>query len=287
MKKYVVLFVLFLVSCNNSKKQSVFNLLKEWNSREIQFPNHLVFTIQGRDTVDFRIEDKYKIITYVDSIGCTSCNLKFAGWKNFMHVVDSLRPDSVQFLFVFFPKKVTEIYQSLLLDRFKYPVCIDKEDSLNKLNNFPHNMAFQTFLLNKNNKVMAIGNPILNPKIKELYMKIIQGEEIVQANEDNLMTNVSIDTRSLFFGNFNWEKEQRAIFTLKNIGNRPLVIDAISTSCGCIKVEYNKEPVHPGSSITLYVAYKAEHPEHLNKTITVYCNTKASPLLLKIVGNAE
>ena len=56
---------------------------------------------------------------------------------------------------------------------------------------------------------------------------------------------------------------------------------------GCIKVEYNKEPVHPGSSITLYVAYKAEHPEHLNKTITVYCNTKASPLLLKIVGNAE
>lgn len=44
MKKYVVLlFVLFLVSCNNSKKQSVFNLLKEWNSREIQFPNHLVF----------------------------------------------------------------------------------------------------------------------------------------------------------------------------------------------------------------------------------------------------
>lgn len=46
MKKYVVLlFVLFLVSCNNSKKQSVFNLLKEWNSREIQFPNHLVFTI--------------------------------------------------------------------------------------------------------------------------------------------------------------------------------------------------------------------------------------------------
>ena len=62
--------------------------------------------------MDFRIEDKYKIITYVDSIGCTSCNLKFAGWKNFMHVVDSLRPDSVQFLFVFFPKKVTEIYQA-------------------------------------------------------------------------------------------------------------------------------------------------------------------------------
>lgn len=84
MKKYVVLlFVLFLVSCNNSKKQSVFNLLKEWNSREIQFPNHLVFTIQGRDTVDFRIEDKYKIITYVDSIGCTSCNLKFAGCEEF------------------------------------------------------------------------------------------------------------------------------------------------------------------------------------------------------------
>ena len=149
-------------------------------------------------------------------------------------------------------------------------------------------MAFQTFLLDKDNKVMAIGNPVHNPKIKELYMKILLGEETAETNDDtNLMTEVSINSTSLSLGNFDWEKEQKVVFTLENTGNKPLVIDAVSTSCGCTKVEYDKEPVRPGFSITLYVAYKAEHPEHFNKTITVYCNTKASPLLLKIMGNAE
>lgn len=289
MKKYIVLlFALFLIACSNSRKQNVITLLQDWEGREVRFPNHPVFTVQGRDTVNFQIEDKCKIITYVDSTGCTSCKLKFSEWKELMNTIDSLRPDSVQFLFFFFPKRGTEIYQSLLADRFKYPVCIDEEDSLNKLNSFPSDMAFQTFLLDKDNKVKAIGNPVHNPKIKELYMKILMGEETTGTNEGiNLMTEVSIDNTSLSLGNFDWRKVQKVVFTLKNTGNKPLVIDAVSTSCGCIEVEYDKEPVRPGASITLYVAYKAEHPEHFNKTITVYCNTKASPLLLKIMGNAE
>ena len=202
-----------------------------------------------------------------------------------MNTIDSLRPDSVQFLFFFFPKRGAEIYQSLLADRFKYPVCIDEEDSFNKLYSFP---SFQTFLLDKDNKVKAIGNPVHNPKIKELYMKILMGEETTGTNEGiNLMTEVSIDSTSLYLGNFDWEKEQKVVFTLKNTGDNTLVIDAVSTSCGCTKVEYDKEPVRPGGSVDLHVSYKAEHPEHFNKTITVYCNTKASPLLLKIMGNAE
>ena len=37
----------------------------------------------------------------------------------------------------------------------------------------------------------------------------------------------------------------------------------------------------------LEVIYKAEHPEHFNKTITVYCNIESSPLVLKIMRDAE
>ena len=35
------------------------------------------------------------------------------------------------------------------------------------------------------------------------------------------------------------------------------------------------------------VSYKADHPEHFNKTITVYCNAESSPILLRIAGDAE
>lgn len=60
-------------------------------------------------------------------------------------------------------------------DHFTYPVCMDVNDSMNKLNHFPPDNMFQTFLLDKDNKVIAIGNPVYNSKVKELYMNIIQG----------------------------------------------------------------------------------------------------------------
>ena len=42
----------------------------------------------------------------------------------------------------------------------------------------------------------------------------------------------------------------------------------------------------PGKSADIQVTYRAEHPEHFEKTITVYCNTPTSPIRLKIRGNA-
>lgn len=289
MKKYIVLlWGVFLIACSNSREQHAIALLQEWKDKEVRFPNHPIFTIQGRDTVNFQIEHKCKIVTYIDSIGCTSCKLRFSEWEKIMCTVDSLRPDSVQFLFFFCPKRGTEIYQSLLVDRFKYPVCIDEEDSLNKLNHFPTDMAFQTFLLDKDNKVIAIGNPVHSSKIKDLYMKILMGEDGTAVNEGNhLLTEVSIDNTSLSLGHFDWRKEQKVIFTLKNTGNKPLVIQDVTTSCGCTTVAYSKEPVRPDRETIIEVSYKAEGPGYFNKTITVHCNAKVSPLIFKISGNAD
>ena len=39
-------------------------------------------------------------------------------------------------------------------------------------------------------------------------------------------------------------------------------------------------------SADIQVTYRAEHPEHFEKTITVYCKTSTSPIRLKIRGNA-
>ena len=100
-------------------------------------------------------------------------------------------------------------------------------------------------------------------------------------------TKVTIDKTSISLGRFNWQKEQKATFTLKNTGNKPLAVQDVNTSCGCTSVAYSKEPVQPGRELNLEVTYKAEHPEHFNKTITVYCNTESSPLILKIMGDAE
>jgi hypothetical protein len=42
-----------------------------------------------------------------------------------------------------------------------------------KLNNFPQEREYQCFLLDKQNRVVMVGNPVYNHAIWELYKKII------------------------------------------------------------------------------------------------------------------
>ena len=289
MKNFIIIILGFVVfaSCGKSNKDKSFSLLQKWIGKELSLPARSVFTIQGKDTVEYPIQNTYKILTYIDSTGCTSCKLKLAEWEKFITVVDSIRPHTVQFLFFLCPKNGMEIYQTLRVERFKHPICIDEGDNLNKLNHFPADMAFQTFLLNSDNKVLAIGN-LINPKVKELYLKIIQSEKIGRKDESKVTrTKADIGRTLVPLGKFDWRKEQKAVFVLKNTGDKPLVIQDVVTSCGCTSAEYFKKPVRPNDSLELCVTYKAEHPEHFDKTITVYCNTASSPIVLRIIGTAQ
>lgn len=286
---YIMTLLILFYSCQSDVKNHLAQLVKEWEGKEILFPSNSVFTIQGKDTIEYSGNNStYKIVTYVDSVGCTSCKLQLPRWKDFIHEVNSSNHDSVPFLFYFYPKDKSELYFLFRRENFDYPVCLDENDNFNKLNHFHSDIAFQTFLLNRDNKVIAIGNPIRNLKVKELYLKKILGKSLKPlSDKDVIKTKVDIAETFFSLGNFDWQKEQKVTFTLKNTGAKPLVIENVSTSCGCTSVSYSKEPVRSGNSVILNVSYKADHPEHFNKTITVYCNAESSPILLRIAGNAE
>jgi hypothetical protein len=146
-------------------------------------------------------------------------------------------------------------------------------------------MMFQTFLLDRGNRVIALGNPVLNPKVKELYLGLIKDNCKTASNEK--YTTVSIDSTVMDFGSFPKTKKQERSFLLTNTGNNLLVIQDIVTSCGCTKVEYSKEPVRPSESLEVKVIYEAEKSEHFNKTVTVYCNSRISPIRFHVKGNAK
>lgn len=288
MRYIVCLFLcLILASCKDANRKHAESIWEEWENKEILFPEHLVFSIQGKDTTNYSIKNReFKIVVYVDSVGCTSCKLHLPRWANLIQQVDSMTSHSVEFLFFFFPKEGRDIYHTLRMEKFDYPVCMDESDSFNKLNHFPSDVRFQTFLLNKENRVIAIGNPVHNPKIKELYLNIISGGTMAR-KEKQVQTEVTANETTVDLGEFGWNTSQETIFTLRNTGKSLLVIDDVVTSCGCTSVEYAKEPVRPGKSLDINVVYKADHPEHFNKTIMVYCNAATSPIQLKIQGNAK
>ena len=273
-----------LASCQESREEAMLRLVNEWNGKEIKFPSRSVFTIQGKDTVDFEFKDAdYKVVTYIDSVGCTSCKLQLHRWKQLVAEVDSLTGGSVPFLFYFHPKDMKELRYLTRRDKFTYPVCFDEQDELNRLNRFPSDMTFQTFLLDKENKVVAIGNPILNPKVKELYLGLITGSRSEKPSGQT--TELSVNQTVMDFGSFPKDEKQERSFVLTNTGKGLLVVHDVTTSCGCTKVEYSKQPVRPGETLELKVIYEAEDAGHFNKTVTVYCNTDNSPLRLKVKGD--
>lgn len=101
MRKIVILMmcVWMLASCQESGEEAMLRLVNEWNGKEIKFPSRSVFTIQGKDTVDFEFKDAdYKVVTYIDSVGCTSCKLQLHRWKQLVAEVDSLTGGVIQSL---------------------------------------------------------------------------------------------------------------------------------------------------------------------------------------------
>ena len=139
--------VWILASCQESKEEAMLRLVNEWNGKEIKFPSHSIFTVLGKDTVDFSFTDaNYKVLTYIDSMGCTSCKLQLPRWKEWVHEVDSLTDGKVPFLFYLHPKDMKELRYLTRRDGFSYPVCYDEKDELNRLNRFPS--ANNTWVMN-------------------------------------------------------------------------------------------------------------------------------------------
>ena len=173
------IIVFSLCSCKDNKnREEAAKIIKEWTGKEIRFPENVPCYISGKDTLpelcseNFRKE--FKILLYVDSAGCSGCRLKLFEWKQLIEEADSLFKGQVGFLLFFQPKNVKEMEYLFLRDSFNYPVFMDTKGEINSLNRFPQAVQYQCFLLDENNKVLMIGNPVFNSQIWSLYKKHIE-----------------------------------------------------------------------------------------------------------------
>ena len=279
----VLLLSLSVLSCIDVRQNKLENLLEQWMDYEVKFPVTSIFTIQGRDTVDFYMSGDYKIVTYIDTIGCTSCKLQLHKWKELIEYTDSATQGKVPFLFFFHPKDAKEIRYLLKRDVFDRPVCIDIEDQLNKLNKFPSNITFQTFLLDKNNKVVVLGNPVHNTAVKDLYLKQITGKD--NPNKNIPKTTAEATQTEIDFGTFGKSEVKETTIEVRNIGDNPLVIVDVSTTCGCTAATYDKRPANPGESLRVGIKMTPKDTGFFDEVVTIkYNSTNNQPVKAKIKG---
>ena len=74
------------------------------------------------------------------------------------------------------------------------------------------------------------------------------------------------------------------VFAFKNIGNAPLVIENVYSSCGCTVPTWTKTAVAPGSSGEIQVKYDTSRIGPIRRTITIYSNADEPTKAIKIKG---
>ncbi len=74
-------------------------------------------------------------------------------------------------------------------------------------------------------------------------------------------------------------------FLVTNIGEEPLNIFAVTSSCSCTTAKWTREDIAPGASGTIDVTYtNDEGPYPFDKTLAVYLSGVERPVILHVKG---
>lgn len=86
------------------------------------------------------------------------------------------------------------------------------------------------------------------------------------------------------FGTIAQGTPQKAVFTLENRSDQPLILKKVKGSCGCTATSHTQEPVAPGTSTEIEATYNAKSLGAFTKTVSVYTNLQEEPVVLTIKG---
>ena len=271
-----------LTSNCNDKRAAHTNIITEWIGREIVMPDDLVYQIKD-DTIDLDLSrPDFKIISYVDSTGCTSCRMKLAMWSELINELKSLPDVDVEIIMIINSDDPKEITYLLQRDNYLNPVAIDRDNLFDRLNDLPPKSEHHTFLLDADNKVVAIGNPVLNPKIKDLYLQYItEGDELPYTND---MCKEPVQP----VGVINKGDTVQKLFYINNFDTINYSLQAIIPSCDCVSASADRTDLDIENKIKVVIKFIGDStPGYFNRHVDIFFNEKELPERLIVYGYAK
>ena len=138
------------------------------------------------------LQEKIKYIIYSDSMRCTPCAInKMYLWNSLLEYSKNYN-GQLNFYFIFCParKDLHEMKLALIKNsKFNYPILLDTLGEFEKLNpHLPQNNTLHAFLLDENNNVILVGDPLHNKRIKEIFYKTVEeklGKPQQSSTEEN------------------------------------------------------------------------------------------------------
>lgn len=92
------------------------------------------------------------------------------------------------------------------------------------------------------------------------------------------------ETETIDYGKVALGAEGKRTFEFTNVGDAPLIIKNIKSTCGCTVPKKPEKPIMPGEKGEIEVSYDTKRPGGFSKAITVFSNAKKERIQLKIKG---
>ena len=277
-----ILLSLLLYSCSKtSETEQYAKLVEQWQGKEIIFPDVMTDFLTG-DTIDLSDAD-FTILTYIDSEGCTGCKMKLPLWTEFLYTIDSLSNVNIKSIMVVYPRSEQELKYLLKRDGYENPVFMNSENRINNINDgFSTDAKFQSFLLDSQKRVIAIGNPVMTSSMAEFYKSIILGKRTFNKNGDQ---SIIAEETKYNFGEVSIGETVSHNFLLINQGYDTVHIHRVLTSCECTEAQLDNSRLIPGIPVSVTIEFKEDSIlGEFNRYIQVFYEGIDRPNTFEISG---
>lgn len=170
----IIVSVLYLiVEHRNNDKNNLISQVDMMLSKIVDIPYTDMQMYIGNDKIaSTNFTEEYKLVVYYDSLQCTSCAIDHI--YNWEPTLDSLQRmnKKTAIVFIFSPSsmELNKFKNRILNSTFDYPVFMDTCNIFRKHNGFlPDNPRLHVFLLNRENRIISIGNPLDNHNVSDWH----------------------------------------------------------------------------------------------------------------------
>ena len=129
--------------------------------------------------------------------------------------------------------------------------------------------------------------------MKKIVFAILLGSTSIWGWAQNVLDSASVKpsthftTTEIDYGAIPQNSNGERVFEFTNTDSKPLILTNVVASCGCTATEWPREPIKPGERGTITVRYNTSITGTFRKSIRVFTNSNAEPILLIIKGEVK
>lgn len=171
MRNLIILITICLVaSCNNNDR--VVNEIMELTNNKVVFcKGYKEIPCKSNLSLDSLLKQDLKLVTYMDKLSCSSCGVKML--RLWQHEAKQINPN-IAYIVIVHSDRTSDMLNMLDTLSLDFPVMYYESDIFSKKNNLEDKLARnKTFLLNKDNEIILVGEPFGHERLTKLYKKYI------------------------------------------------------------------------------------------------------------------